>query len=125
MRRSRWTDKLPVSVAERERGIISYLQEAAAGGALTKEIHAAVSGRLGDAVTRTAYAATLERMAAAGTIELLRADREGGYVYRLPPAPDNGDAIMPDRSLSRLPTRGCDGDRLVAQPRRCSPCQRA
>jgi len=115
MRRSRWTDKLPVSVAERERGIISYLQEAAAGGALTKEIHAAVSGRLGDAVTRTAYAATLERMAAAGTIELLRADREGGYVYRLPPAPDNGDAIMPDaaaRSPGYQPADATETDSL-------------
>lgn len=72
-----------LAVADRERAIIRYLREASADGAPVRDIYERVSEELGDTVTRTAYYKILDRMEAAGTIEVLREDEERGRIYGL------------------------------------------
>ncbi|MBD2087886.1 hypothetical protein [Coleofasciculus sp. FACHB-542] len=76
-------------VAERERQIVKYLADQKSASA--REIFDDVSDVLEDTVTRVAYYKVLDRMVAAGKIEVQSEDPKRGRIYSLTPTlnPDN------------------------------------
>jgi hypothetical protein len=90
-----------LDVAARERAILRYLRNDANGGAPARQIYEAVTAELNDEVTLQAYYKILNRLEAAGKVEMRQGDGVG--VYGLTPTLHAGNPITLDDVYQMLP----------------------
>lgn len=89
------------SVAERERAIVKYLNEVESASA--RDIFENVSTALNDTVTRVAYYKVIDRMEAAGKIEVQSEDSKRGRIFSLTPTLNPDNPITLDDVYEYLP----------------------
>jgi hypothetical protein len=88
---------------DRERAIVRFLKDAGADGAGIKELYETVGEEIGDSVTRQAYYKVLDRLIAAGKVEVLRDDTERGRMFGLTPTLHAANALTLDDVYEMLP----------------------
>jgi hypothetical protein len=94
-----------LNVEKREQEIYRYLVENASkrDGASASELHARITSKLGDTVTRQAYYKILDRMVVTGKIEVLREETERGRIYGIAPTLNSANPITLDDIYEMLP----------------------
>lgn len=92
-----------IDVATRERVILQHLKENSGNGASVREIYDHATAELGDNVTLQAYYKIIDRMEAAGKVEVLGEDSSRGRVYRITATLHPGNPITLDDIYEMLP----------------------
>jgi hypothetical protein len=92
-----------IDVAARERLIIQHLKENAETGASIREIYNCAQTELNDTVTLQAYYKIVDRMEAAGKVEVFKEDPSRGRVYRTTATLHPGNPITLDDVYEMLP----------------------
>lgn len=83
--------------------MVAHLKAAGADGAGIKELYDSVTEKIGDSVTRQAYYKVLDRLVAAGKVEVLREDPERGRIYGLTQTLHAANALTLDDVYEMLP----------------------
>jgi hypothetical protein len=92
-----------IDVATRERVILKNLKENTSTGASVRELYDYASKELSDTVTLQAYYKIIDRMEAAGKVEVLTEDPSRGRVYRITETLHTGNPITLDDVYEMLP----------------------
>lgn len=92
-----------IDVAKRESAILRFLRENTEKGATIKEIYSNVSMDLNDIVTLQAYYKIVDRMEAAGKVEIVGEDPSLGRIYNITATLHSGNPITLDDVYQMLP----------------------